>query len=271
MTSHKENNVIKLKRQALGISVVTLAVAAMQAGAVLPVDVAAGNFGSLSTEELIALPRKIQNSMKDRAVQTRYLPQWDAKTGKGRCVNAEGKEGYNRITLEEFKATKNGVCAQLQGAPLANADLENADLRLADLRGADFSGAQLLNANLSGARLGISPALFGRRANLKGAKMYGAQLPGANLFSANLKGAYLVDANLKDAGMFLADVSSADLRGADLSGAWMAGANLTGAVVGMSPTMSETDLSGAQYDDDTTLPFPKDEAILRKMVWLDED
>ena len=73
----------------------------------------------------------------------------------------------------------------------------------ADLRGANLRGADLCYANLRGADL--------RGANLCDANLRGADLRGANLRGADLRGANLCDANLRGA-----DLRGADLRGADL-------------------------------------------------------
>lgn len=70
---------------------------------------------------------------------------------------------------------------------------KRANLYGANLRGADLLGAELRNANLLGADL------------------RGADLRNANLLGANLQDAYLRNANLQDA-----DLRGADLRGANL-------------------------------------------------------
>jgi uncharacterized protein YjbI with pentapeptide repeats len=59
-----------------------------------------------------------------------------------------------------------------------------------------------------------------RRANLRGADLYGANLRGADLYGANLCGA---------------DLRGADLRGADLYGAYLRGANLDGEKINVTP------------------------------------
>ena len=74
----------------------------------------------------------------------------------------------------------------------------------------------------------------GKRANLRGAKLYGANLCGADLRGADLSGAKLYGANLcgadlRGANLCGADLCGANLRGADLRGANLYGANLRGA------------------------------------------
>jgi uncharacterized protein YjbI with pentapeptide repeats len=71
--------------------------------------------------------------------------------------------------------------------------------------------------------------LAGKRANLCGANLYGADLRSANLSGANLYGAYLRSANLSGANLYGADLRSANLSGANLYGANLYGANLYGA------------------------------------------
>jgi hypothetical protein len=75
------------------------------------------------------------------------------------------------------------------------------DGKKANLRGADLYGADLCGANLYGT-------------DLCGANLYGTDLRGANLRGANLRGADLCGANL-----YGADLRGADLCGADLYGA----------------------------------------------------
>ena len=75
-----------------------------------------------------------------------------------------------------------------------------ADLRSAKLGGADLEGANLRSANLWGADLG-SANLGG--ADLRSANLGGADLGGANLRSANLWGADLGSANLGSAKNYL--------------------------------------------------------------------
>jgi hypothetical protein len=59
----------------------------------------------------------------------------------------------------------------------------------------------------------------GKRANLYGADLYGADLSRADLYGANLSGADLYGANLSGADLYGANLYGADLSRADLSGA----------------------------------------------------
>ena len=66
----------------------------------------------------------------------------------------------------------------------------------------------------------------GKRANLRGADLYGANLRGADLYGANL-----YEADLRGADLYEADLRGADLRGADLYEADLYEADLRGAKI----------------------------------------
>lgn len=130
--------------------------------------------------------------------------------------------------VETDKPLLNLSTADFSGAHLPYTNLESADLRSADLRSADLKSANLTCANLSDANLS--------GADLKSANLIGANLIGANLISKDLSGA-----NLSGATLIGADLSSANLSGATLSGAYLRGDEILS-------------LSGAKYNDQTTLP-----------------
>jgi uncharacterized protein YjbI with pentapeptide repeats len=96
----------------------------------------------------------------------------------------------------------------------------------ANLCGANLYGADLRSANLSGANL---YGAYLRSANLSGANLYGADLRSANLSGANLYGANLYGANLCGANLYGANLRSANLCGANLRSANLRSANLSGA------------------------------------------
>jgi hypothetical protein len=103
----------------------------------------------------------------------------------------------------------------------ADSFIKAVESKKANLRGADLYGADLREADLYGANLREAD-LYGanlREANLRGANLYGADLYGANLYGANLYGADLRGANLRGANLRGADLRGADLYGADLRGA----------------------------------------------------
>jgi len=66
----------------------------------------------------------------------------------------------------------------------------------------------------------------GKRANLYGASLEGANLCGANLEGANLEGTYLYGASLEGANLYGANLKGASLEGANLYGAYLKGAKL---------------------------------------------
>ena len=91
---------------------------------------------------------------------------------------------------------------------------ERANLTGAKLYGADLTRANLTDANLYGANL--KDAIL-RGANLWGANLGGADLEGANLYRADLRGAILRDANLEDVSFINANLTGANLTGANLT------------------------------------------------------
>ncbi len=105
--------------------------------------------------------------------------------------------------------------------------LEGADLRGARLQGANLILARLRKAKLSAARLAGVELTY---ADLRGAEMAGAQMPATELWHAQLQGA---------------DLTAADLRAASLELASLGGANLTDARLAAA-NLRSTDLSGAR-------------------------
>lgn len=163
--------------------------------------------------------------------QPAFDTRWDGK--RWSCLNLMGKEGLNRFPVEEILMTKSGLCADLTTAPLDRADLSEAYLRGAGLRQAFLRRADLKGAILSWADL--------TGAHLEGAVMTEVKANGASFRGAFLSGAALKGANLMDA----------DFRGADLGGA----------------VLDDASLKRAVFDRDTKLPFGRDEALRRGMVF----
>ena len=111
----------------------------------------------------------------------------------------------------------------------------------ADLRGAKLDGANLREADLRGAKLD--------GANLREADLHGAKLDGANLREADLRGAKLDGANLREADLRGAKLDGADLFGADLRGADLRGADLRGADIDFSCLPLWCGSLSAHFDD----------------------
>ena len=107
-----------------------------------------------------------------------------------------------------------------QDAAAKTGPLENlkpgADLRKAKLEGADLKGRNLARVNLKGADLNGANLSKANlyKANLIEADLSGANLSGVNLYQADLRGANLTNANLQQA-----DLNGAELYRADLTGA----------------------------------------------------
>lgn len=103
---------------------------------------------------------------------------------------------------------------------------ERPNLSRADLKGAKLRGADLRRANLT-------------EADLRGAVLNGADLRRADLSEAILWGADLIDTDLRRAELIDANLRVADLSGADLKGAVLIEANLWEA------DLSKANLKGA--------------------------
>ena len=96
----------------------------------------------------------------------------------------------------------------------------------ANLRGANLYGANLCKANLRGANLYNANL---RKTDLYGANLRSADLSGADLYGANLRGANLRHVDLHSANLCRTDLYEANLRGANLEGANLVRADLLGA------------------------------------------
>ncbi len=132
--------------------------------------------------------------------------------------------------------------ANLTGADLSEAHLNGAELVLAQL-----SHAELRKARLAGARLS--------HANLNGADLKGVDLNGADLSFADL-----TQTDLRDANLLRANLENADLRAADLRAARMSTARL-----------AHAKLAGALFDESTTLPFERSEALELGLLYTGTD
>jgi uncharacterized protein YjbI with pentapeptide repeats len=132
-------------------------------------------------------------------------------------------------------------------------DLSRADLRDAKLLGADLSSANLKGADLRGTKL-LGADLSD--ADLRGAKFGSANLSCTNLMMANLSDADLRGANLGSAKLFDANLFDANLRGTYLSGADFSNANLLGADL-LDANLMMADLRSAKHLTDEQLDTAK--------------
>ena len=151
----------------------------------------------------------------------------------------DGNSLEYHLKLHEDYLTSKGSIGKV--ANFNGVDLSEADLREAKLTGAQFCEAILLKTNFSGANLNGTNFC---RAKLSGAKfiktyLNKADLCGANLPRANLNGANLIEANLNEADLCGATFKEAKITMANLSKANFRGANLSEA------DLSESDLREA--------------------------
>ena len=126
-------------------------------------------------------------------------------------------------------------------------ELIKADLRDAKLQGADLYGVHLRDADLRDADL---YSVHLQNSNLQGSHLQGIQLQDANLQGANLQKVHLQNANLQGShlqGIQLQDANlqKVDLRGADLQFAHLQFSNLCKTNFSRA-NLSQTQLSAAQ-------------------------
>jgi uncharacterized protein YjbI with pentapeptide repeats len=123
--------------------------------------------------------------------------------------------------LDHVNLSSSMLRARLEKLGFDSATWWDTDLEGANLRMARLQGANLQDAYLQGANLGM--------AELQGANLWDANLEGACLLSAKLRGAGLEGANLQGANLGIAHLQGAKLQGANLQGANLWSANLHGA------------------------------------------
>jgi uncharacterized protein YjbI with pentapeptide repeats len=139
----------------------------------------------------------------------------------------------------------------------AGANFSVEDLRFADLSNVSAPGVQARNADMSGADL---TGFMGVQGDFTGAQMQNTRLSGARLRGANMSKAKLINADFGDA-----QVSELDLRGADLRGAKLGKVDAEPLFLRRGVDMK---LKGALFDEKTTLPFKKAEALRLGMIFV---
>jgi hypothetical protein len=157
-----------------------------------------------------------------------------------------------RVRAADVQAAMSALCRRPRAPDHDLLELSMVDLHGADLREAKLVGADLHYSDLSGT-------------DLSGADLYLADLTGARLLAAVLRGADLHQADLRAALLWHARLDGADLRGTDLSGADMSGAHLPGTHLEQadlrSADLSGTDLASTHLDgavaDPTTIWPPR--------------
>jgi uncharacterized protein YjbI with pentapeptide repeats len=157
-------------------------------------------------------------------------------------------QGEEAIRQRELVRTRIAAGESLEGADLTGVDLSGIDVQggrfdgallagahMPDVHaaGSTWFGAVLAHADLGGADL--------REARLNGANLGGAKLARARLGKADLTGAVLRHADLSET-----DLSASMLRDADLSGANLAGASFRDAQL-PEQTFLKANLQGASF------------------------
>lgn len=168
--------------------------------------------------------------------------QWDATGHTGRCLNADGKEGYNPHFV--------GACGDLRGLNLSNNDLNGMDLSGSNLDGVSLRGTMLNGANMKGVR--ATGADFSK-ADLNGADFDGAVVSGTLFNRARMNGANFYGANL----------SGSKIKESQLHGIHLQSTNLGGAVI--ESGMATANVQAATFTIGTVMPFEVADAEKRGM------
>ncbi len=155
-----------------------------------------------------------------------------------------------------------GERADFSGAHLEAISLFMVNLTKADLREARLAGANAQWANLDGADLA--------GAHLEGADLFQSSLEGANLTGARMAGANMMSAALKFADLTDADLTGADLRGASLQRTKLAGANLADVLVDEAD-LELTDIRGVDLSGVKGLTTEQAESALKDAETLFPD
>jgi uncharacterized protein YjbI with pentapeptide repeats len=187
------------------------------------------------------------DSVKSDTSKLEFNFKWDPSNETGRCVNAQGKEGYNPKHL--------GECGDLRGMSLSTTDLNGYNLD-----GSVFDGLKLVGYNFNGASLrGIKASGTDfSRSRLNGANLTGSDLSGADFSKSELYGSYFVKAKL----------SGAQFKDSKLGGSHFESAQLEGAYFNVS--LKTVNLKNAIYSAGTYLKLDTSEYASRGLVrWED--
>jgi hypothetical protein len=117
--------------------------------------------------------------------------RYDETTGK--CLDAEGREGYNRSSRQELETTGDAECADFRRAfNLTYLYLDKANLRGANFAGTPWYLGSITDSDLTGADLSnTSGQMDYRRSRLRGANLLRADLTYGDLTDTDLAGANL--------------------------------------------------------------------------------
>ncbi|QDK36502.1 pentapeptide repeat-containing protein [Bdellovibrio sp. NC01] len=152
-------------------------------------------------------------------------------------------QGSNRriqASLLQGRTYENFLC---QNCRLQGASLKNTVLKLGTCRYCDFS--EIDGVNLDARSINFDHSKF-RLANLENADLSAVRAYFSNFQSANLKNAKMWGSDLR-----YCNFENSDLRNADLSNALLVGASF----------------QGAKFNHATKLPFSKEQALSKGMLW----
>jgi hypothetical protein len=124
-------------------------------------------------------------------------PRYRYDEPSGRCLDAEGREGYNGGSREDLEETRQAECADFSGP---NLNMTYLRLVRANLRGANFEGVlfylgSITDSDLTGANLSVTSGQM----DYGGSRLRAARLSGADLTWADLRAADLEGADLRNA------------------------------------------------------------------------
>ena len=217
-----------------------------------------GLFSQASLAQVIGFPKQLNDDFSELPKGLSGSPLFDAS---GKLI--PGEQMLYENDHKELTTVKDFISAYLKGQrSFFNLNLQEADLPIANLRETQFIYANLSKANLRSTDLTDS---YFTKSDLYQTNLTEAKLIRASLHQTNLTEAILHKADLRFAylGVNLtgADLTEADLRGADLRFA----------------ILTETDLTGAKYDNQTLFPdnfdpiFPNNfDPKSRGMVFVSE-
>jgi uncharacterized protein YjbI with pentapeptide repeats len=185
----------------------------------------------------------------------------------GLCTNSMGHVGRNPDFVGECGQVRSKNMSNLKishtnlkAIDLSFSNFNNANLSLSDLTHSHLFGTDFHSANLEQVNMSLSAlrkTTF-RYANLKDAIIMHAIIIRADFVSADLTGAILSDSNILATNFDSANLENADLRNVNFLGNGHFGpSNLENVI-----------FKGAKFNLATKLPFDKQEAIRKGMVYI---
>jgi uncharacterized protein YjbI with pentapeptide repeats len=153
---------------------------------------------------------------------------------------------------------------------IRNIDLNGANFHRALIHaGTSFYRREMNRASFQNLSNGLNEVSF-QEARLRGANFYDLGIYETNFYLADLRGANFQNASLTY-GRTETTLQGADLRGANFYDAFFYKVNLRYAKLEgadlRARALYQTALTGATFDDATKLPFSKQEALARGMIY----